>query len=148
MQLEYERAILEVKLRHERNERSLALQRDFESLFETICQALSGESCSADRLGDRWVVSDFWFDDFVRLMVNAASNRPELWRRALEACARILAPSFVVARSGSARTLSRLNPDVSWRPPLGDVPVLEVDPGDPDQAVADVLAACAVTRAG
>jgi 2-amino-4-hydroxy-6-hydroxymethyldihydropteridine diphosphokinase len=148
--LERQKTIRRLRIRYEHNEckgGSFTLRPDFEALFKQLCQELDVERWPVQRWGDRWIVSDFWFDDIGRLILSAANHGPELQDQFLEARGRVLAPTFVVAPLGWAKSLSRL-PGGFFRPPLGDVPVLEVDPEDSDQAALEVQAACAATRAG
>ena len=108
------------------------------------------ERWSADRWGDRWLVSADWFDELYPI----ASSRlpPERWAdfrdRFCEVRARVIAPTFVVARRREGAP-HRDSPDpISWPPPLGGVPILRVEREDSEDAIlAEVLTACAATRA-
>lgn len=117
-----------------------------EARVDSRREAMAADLWTPERSGDGWLVSDFWFDaGFAALDAEVAAH-PGLRERFLEARRQVLAPTFAVAARGARRLFSRGSP--AWRgaPGLGDVPILEVDPGDPGAVAAEVLAACAASR--
>lgn len=101
---------------------------------------------------DRWVVSSFWFDSLFLALDALKTTRPRFPRyraRFLEARADVLPPTFVVARPQDREHLGIQDPRYAWHRPIGwDTPVLTVDDFDSDEALAEVIAACAATRTG
>lgn len=99
---------------------------------------------------DGWIVSHFWFDalflspDPPRSVSPRSSAQID---RALRARARILPPTFAVARRVDLERLGRPH-RVGCRAAGWDVPLLEVDTFDDEATVAEVLTTCAATRTG
>jgi 2-amino-4-hydroxy-6-hydroxymethyldihydropteridine diphosphokinase len=107
---------------------------------------------AAGAAGDGWLASPFWFDAHFLGLDSLKSGRPRyrgFLDRFLEARARVIPPTVVAARPADRERLGLHDPRFAWRRPIGwDTPVLTVDDFDSEAALADVLAACAATRAG
>jgi 2-amino-4-hydroxy-6-hydroxymethyldihydropteridine diphosphokinase len=121
--------------------------------FDRLCLDLNRERWSSDAAGGSWVVSDVWFDAAYHGLKHVYSVNPvdnpqgEFLHQFLDARSKVIAPTFVVAPHSSRQIFSRAGGH--WPPPLGDVPILEINPDDrPEAIAAEVLAACAATRAG
>jgi 2-amino-4-hydroxy-6-hydroxymethyldihydropteridine diphosphokinase len=126
-------------------ERAAVLTRErWESLFESLRGELSVDRLTAAACGDRWVVSDVWFDALWLYLPGWALDREESWERFRAARTQVIQPTFVVTHPGLG-FLGQRPHERKWPPPLGDTPVLEVG-GDPDAIARKVLAACAATR--
>jgi 2-amino-4-hydroxy-6-hydroxymethyldihydropteridine diphosphokinase len=113
---------------------------------------LAPAACEALAPGDGWLVSSFWFDALFLSLDSLKTTRPRYRRfleQFLEARARVLAPTFVVARPQDRERLGIHDQRYAWQRPIGwDAPVLAVDDFESEDALADVLAACTATRAG
>lgn len=96
---------------------------------------------------DRWLISDIWFDDYHDARYVLGPERAAFRERFLELRRSILSPTFVVARRGERLRLGRSSAECRNTPELGDVPIVEVDPDDLEASTAEVLAACAASRA-
>lgn len=129
---------------------SAGLEPAFDRWFSDRLEAFDGVCSSTSRLEDLWIVSDLWYD---ALAETAAAVLPESrWAsfrsRFIAGRARALEPTFIVAPSTSANSYryGRFPSPQSWFPPLGRVPVLELDSDEPDAIVSEILTACASTR--
>jgi 2-amino-4-hydroxy-6-hydroxymethyldihydropteridine diphosphokinase len=115
--------------------------------FDVVGSMLNRERWQVEARRERWLVSHFWLDSWYRRQPVTEARDPSYWERFLELRTLSWQPTFVVAPVGGILRFSRLGRDEVWQPPLGDVPVLEVDPDDPERAEREVRAACAATRA-
>jgi 2-amino-4-hydroxy-6-hydroxymethyldihydropteridine diphosphokinase len=149
----------------------LLAEPDFFAILDEKAREYEASRWSADIWGDRWVVSDFWFDRLVRDASHRLDGEErDRWReRFAERKSCVIRPTFLVAPPYSLsqiRLWSELNPD----DPLGgrDVPVLCPGFDDPagflrdrsideifselerperiDAIVRETLAACGATR--
>ena len=136
---------------------------DWDGLLERKVVELDRERWSAEVQGDRWIVTNFWFDLIDREALDRIDEAArDAWRAwFLQARAKVLQPTFVAVtnESTTARLRLWLDRDRS-HPPIGrEVPILRtsldaIDAGSPsnreelDRIEAEILAACAATRAG
>ncbi len=129
--------------------RRAEVQKRFEKRFEEQCRALDVDRWAPERCGDRWLVSDFWFDANYGTPYVAEKDRSQFRDRFLAVRGRIIAPTFVVVPQLFSQAIPR-RPDEPRRKRLlfSDAPRLTVALGDPEAIVAEVLAACASTRPG
>jgi 2-amino-4-hydroxy-6-hydroxymethyldihydropteridine diphosphokinase len=114
---------------------------------ELSAVAISAEADLLDHEGDRWLVSDFWFDANETTRDLVEENLGDVRGQPVSGPDRGLAPTFVVAPPGTRATHSVFSESWRRRTRRGDVPILEVEPGNLDAVAGDVLAACAATRA-
>jgi 2-amino-4-hydroxy-6-hydroxymethyldihydropteridine diphosphokinase len=110
----------------------------FESCFEALCRDMS-QACSPIQTQIKsWLVSDFWVDAVFPLATFLHDDPGRFLERLLKAHAEVMAPTFVVVPAGWSYV---------WPAPLGDAPILEVDPAQPaDVLIGEVLSACQSTR--
>jgi hypothetical protein len=146
---------------------------DWYAILEQKAREFDLDRWSAGLWGDRWIVSDFWFDGMFRDAESRVPD-PEGWReRFLEVRARVLRPTFVVATN--PYTYSQLRGWISRnlkRTPVGrDVPILWPGQDEPlsrvgsmdketllasfhrtlaelDTIASEIVSTCAATRAG
>lgn len=107
-------------------------------LLEQTATELRADRWTEAVWGDRWIVTDFWFeriDDQARSTLTA-ERFPMVHDRYRELLPTVIQPTFLVAdrRAGPERFGH------------GTVPIFHPESDDPDQAVAEILAACAATR--
>ena len=105
---------------------------------------------SVDLWGDRWVVSDFWFDHLFQVgRVQLESD--EQWQafkdRFREARSRIIEPTFVAIDTGAREDLVQFERDYPSEdhPGMG-VPLLRLDNKDEGVMAEEILAACQAAR--
>jgi 2-amino-4-hydroxy-6-hydroxymethyldihydropteridine diphosphokinase len=123
-----------------------------EALIEFATRWLDPAFWSASDWGDRWLVSHFWFDALYLSLGTAKGVRPQFARlteRFLEARARVLPPTFVVARPSDCERLGLHAPQDPRPTPIGrDTPVLRVEDFASEAALDAVVSACSATRTG
>jgi hypothetical protein len=126
-----------------------------------LTELLSAERWNADQTGDGWLVSNVWFDELPVLAAKILSEKhwAEFQDGFRESRSRVLSPTFVVAHKAKAQDLAwgRFPDRNRWFPPLGEVPVIEIEPervtglGEPEfeyyEVVSDMVATCKGTRA-
>jgi hypothetical protein len=104
----------------------------------------------AEQFGDRWLVSDLWFDQLcvVAIALTDDAEWPKFRDRLIEARARVIQPTFVVnpPKSSSWLRAGSFNEPKRWFPPLEETPVLEIASDSEYELVAEIVAACAATR--
>src|SRR5262249_4677538 len=79
--------------------------------------------------GDRWILSDFWFD---AAFLAAESQALGFGERFHAARTEVIVPTFVVSGPGGRRALAHQSPAWRGEPEMGDVPILEVESSEPD----------------
>jgi 2-amino-4-hydroxy-6-hydroxymethyldihydropteridine diphosphokinase len=148
---------------------------DWDSLAEQKRIELDAERWAAEVWGDRWIVTDFWFDRVYRdALARIDESGADAWRtRFLQARSEVLQPTFLVATHAYTywqlrlwldrnRELSPIGREVPILWPGADEPLsLLADrgldelnasftpgPGDLDRMEAEILSACAATRVG
>jgi 2-amino-4-hydroxy-6-hydroxymethyldihydropteridine diphosphokinase len=153
----------------------LLFNPDWGAILEQKSLELRADRWSAEIWGDRWIVTDFWFDQIYRdALFRMDQTEADAWReRFLQARAEVLPPTFLVATHAYTYSQLRL-----WlernrsSDPIGqEVPILyagtdeslfhlaglDLDelvasftpsPEALDRMEAEILAACAATRAG
>lgn len=112
---------------------------------------LRSDRWSTDRWGDRWVITDFWFDRIALEPVDAAQSAgsPPPLDRLADARSLVLPPTFVVS-DRSSTPMRTPGPGV----PSAEVrldpkaPILRVSLDSIDEVASDVLAACRSSRGG
>lgn len=108
--------------------------------------------------GDRWFVTDFWFDRIYRLAEyevpasgTPASDFSFFHDRFLELRPTVIEPTFLVLDRRIKGTEIRgyfENKDSPFLAAARAVPTLRPDTDDPDEITSEILAACRATRAG
>jgi 2-amino-4-hydroxy-6-hydroxymethyldihydropteridine diphosphokinase len=121
-------------------------------LLDLVVRLMVVDRWSGSEERDRWLVSDFWFDQFFLSLDTLRTSRPRfpLFReRFLEARSQVIAPTFVVALPEQVRRLRLRDPQRSWQRPIGwDTPILVPGSAEPEVVQAEVVAACAASRGG
>jgi len=113
-------------------------------------EVLDAARWTPDRLGGRWLVSDFWFDapGLDADPMDSGPGGPDFGRRFLEQRSRVVIPTFVVIDREAHAAIRRAGglPDCRGFPPPGATPILTPDADDPEAAAVEILAACAAAR--
>jgi 2-amino-4-hydroxy-6-hydroxymethyldihydropteridine diphosphokinase len=112
-------------------------------------QELRADRWTAAEGGDRWLVSDFWFDHILQHDPSRVNLKPEeevFLERFLQARRQVIEPTFV-AMSPSAEGFDRRSDGhAKGRLVPHDVPIIRLNSVAPNDMVDEVLAACAATR--
>ncbi|MDR3636078.1 MAG: 2-amino-4-hydroxy-6-hydroxymethyldihydropteridine diphosphokinase [Isosphaeraceae bacterium] len=110
----------------------------FLNSLEDIRTELDPATWTRDLADDRWLVTSFWFDEFVYFAEKALTDADrDHFHEAAEAVrCTIVTPTFVVAEPSAVSFYT------------GEVPILPVATEASRDVVSKVLAACAATRAG
>ena len=122
-------------------------------LLEQVATELRRDRWSEDDWGDRWVVTDFWFD---RIYLTARSSTApsefgSFHQRFLELRPQVIAPTMLVLdrRIQIAEVQGYFDDEYSPFPKIGRaVPTLRPDSDDPEEIATEIAAACQATRAG
>ena len=122
-------------------------------LLEQTAAELRKDRWTRDHLGDRWVVTDFWFDriDFLARSTLAPSRFATFHDRFLELRPDLIAPTFLVVdrrNPGSEIRAEWSEAAPLFAAPCRPLPILRPDTDDPDQLASEILAACHATRTG
>ncbi len=96
---------------------------------------------------DGWLVSNFWLDAEFEAALIAESGQSAIRQCFLDVRRRILPPTFVVAPPGFRWSYRKSSPRWQGHREFGDVPILEVAPGEPAAVADEVLAMCTAARA-
>ena len=126
---------------------------DYLRLLEQAANELHQGRWTERCWGDRWIVTDFWFDriyGLARLNVHPIAF-PVFRERFEELRPRVIAPTMlVVDRRIKIQELNGYFSDENipvprnWR----TVPTLRPDTDDPDEIASEIVAACQATRSG
>jgi len=99
---------------------------------------------------DRWLVTDFWFDELYLSLDSLKTARPRFSKfrdRFLEARAHVVPPTFVAMSRQHAGQLRLHEPRLAWQRPIGwDTPIYFFESADTEANLAELLAVCAGTR--
>ena len=127
-------------------------------LLEQTTAELRRDRWSDAVWGDRWVVTDFWFDRIYRLATceipksgTSGSDFTPFRDRFLQLRPTVIEPTFLVLDRWVKIPEVRDYLHDEDSPSPGDVrsvPTLRPDTDDPDEIASEILAACRATRAG
>ncbi|MCA1684875.1 MAG: 2-amino-4-hydroxy-6-hydroxymethyldihydropteridine diphosphokinase [Planctomycetia bacterium] len=122
-------------------------------LLEQTATELRGDRWSEALWGDRWVVTDFWFDRvyFLARSMTPPSKFAELHDRFLQLRPNVIAPTFLVLdrRIKVPEIQGYFSDESSPFPGPGRaVPTLRPDTDDPDELASEIRSACVATRTG
>ncbi len=126
---------------------------DYSRLLEQTATELRRDRWDEEYWGDRWVVTDFWFD-WIHGMVRSVvppSVFTSFHDRFLELRPQVIAPTMLVLdrRIKIAEIQGYFSDEYSPFPLIGRaVPTLRPDTDDPDEIASEIVTACQATRSG